>query len=101
MEMKPIIVMPKPDWKMTDLIQFLQQKCGSKIQLCTVLYGKVTKFWRNTDSIADIDPRETLIAYEILDDKPDQILVELNMFKQIVEQRNKTLKITADILQKC
>lgn len=44
-EMQSIRVAPKPQWKFADLIQYLNSKCGAPVQLCTVEYGKVTKYW--------------------------------------------------------
>jgi hypothetical protein len=38
-----------------------------------------------------------MVAYEI-SHEPDQILVELNLYKQTVEQRNKGVKVSAEIL---
>lgn len=40
-----------------------------------------------------------MVAYEI-SPGPDRVLVELNLFKQTIEQRNKGVKVSADILQK-
>ena len=68
---KPIKVSPKSSWSFKDMSKHVKQQLGINepqrhIIFANVKNGRIETLWKDSDSVAAIEPRDQVYAYEVM-----------------------------------